>query len=176
MKDIWVTSDTHFGHSNILEYGPRPFNNIHQHDQELLENWNSVVKPGDRVYHLGDVYMGCAGGYAWELLKRLHGKKHLLLGNHDDGKDAVLHKWFYKIGLWRTFGDEGLIFSHIPLHSSNLQTRKKKAILNVHGHIHGNPSPSNQYMNVCVEWTQYRPIHFDELLQRQRNYENERST
>lgn len=173
MKDIWITSDTHFGHSNIIEYGPRPFNNIHQHDQTLLENWNSVVKPGDKVYHLGDVYMGCSGEYAWEILKRLHGKKRLILGNHDDGKNAVLQRWFQEIIMWRAWGDLGLILSHVPLHESNLGTRRKKRILNVHGHIHGNPSPSIQYMNACVEWTQYKPIHLDECIARQKVYENE---
>lgn len=176
MKDIWVTSDTHFGHGNIIEYCGRPFENSNQMDQALLENWNSIVKPGDKVYHLGDVFMGCSGGYAWEILKRLHGKKRLILGNHDDGKSAVLQKWFQKISLWRAFGAEGLILSHIPLHESNLRTRSKKAILNVHGHIHNNQSPSQQYMNVCVEWTQYRPIHFDELIARQKVYEHDRSS
>ena len=53
-KDIWIISDTHFQHENILKFEPtRPGSTIQEHDEALIDNWNSVVKPGDKVYHLG---------------------------------------------------------------------------------------------------------------------------
>ena len=65
MKDIWVTSDTHFRHANILKFKDsdgnlvRPgFEDVDAMDEHMIERWNSVVKPGDMVYHLGDVVLG----------------------------------------------------------------------------------------------------------------------
>src|SRR5689334_16745553 len=89
----WFTSDTHFGHENILVYDARPFATIQEHDEALIANWNAAVDPGDVVYHLGD--------FSWHkkevddetLLKRLHGTKILILGNHDHGHVQKSKGW-----------------------------------------------------------------------------------
>jgi Predicted phosphoesterase or phosphohydrolase len=89
----WFTSDTHWGHANILKYDNRPFATIEEHDEELVRRWNAVVSPGDVVYHLGDV--------AWHkkaidtdiLLARLHGTKILITGNHDKGHVEKAKGW-----------------------------------------------------------------------------------
>lgn len=162
MKDIWLISDTHFGHENIIKYCDRPFHSTAEMDEYILEKWNSVVKPGDKVYHLGDVYMG-SGENAWNVLKRLHGQKRLVLGNHDDPKASPITRWFRKISVWRDFKEHGLVLSHIPLHPSSI----KKGRINVHGHIHNKPSPSGPYLCVCVEQppVSYTPIHIEEVRQ-----------
>src|SRR6185503_11124675 len=103
MRDIWIISDTHFGHENIIHYTGRPFSNAWEMNQAILENWNSVVKVTDIVYHLGDVYMGMPGQDAWHLLKKLQGHKRLILGNHDNGEDKVILGNFEKIRAWRHF-------------------------------------------------------------------------
>ena len=81
MTDIWLISDTHFNHRNILTFKDddgnliRPnFTNVHDMDEHMVECWNSVVKDGDIVYHLGDVYFGELG----QLLNRCRGRKRLI--------------------------------------------------------------------------------------------------
>ena len=166
-REIWVISDTHFNHQNIIHFCKRPYETAKEMNEKLVENWNSVVKPGDKVYHLGDVYMG--GGFAREdtmaLLKSLNGKKRLVLGNHDNGKDQILQSCFEKIDMWRMFPEFGLHLTHVPVHESTLGEGRfmEKKFLNVHGHIHDNESPSQHHQCVCVEHINYTPINIEEL-------------
>lgn len=170
MADIWVISDTHFGHENIIQFCNRPFKNVYRMNTVLMDNWNSVVKPNDKVYHLGDVYFG--GGFGSEYwdkyLSMLNGKKRLILGNHDNGKDPLLQKYFEKIDVWRIFGDLGLLLTHVPVHPTTLlEHPRRHAVFNVHGHTHEKGEPggdTDNYKCVCVEWTDYYPIHLEELL------------
>lgn len=166
MADIWVTSDTHFGHDNIIDYCDRPFHNSHDMNAALIERWNAFVKPQDKIYHLGDVYMDMSKGYIENVLQRLNGHKRLILGNHDNGKDQILQRYFEKIDVWRAFGHEKLLLTHVPVHPSTIE---KKGWVNVHGHIHQNKSPEGPYRNVCVEWTDYFPINLEELRDKNKN-------
>lgn len=164
MKDIWFISDTHMGHSNIIKYCNRPFKDIDEMDEALIQNWNSVVKPGDKVYHLGDVYMG-DGERFLKNFARLNGKKRLILGNHDEIKKqgrVELHKLFEKVLLFRCFKEHGLMLTHVPVHQSSI-VRAGEGAVNVHGHIHDRPSPKGPYLCVCVEQIDYTPIHIDEV-------------
>lgn len=160
-RNIWVTSDTHFGHDNIIQYCMRPFANSEIMDECLVENWNSVVKDEDIVYHLGDVYMGINGR---DSLAKLKGRKRLILGNHDNGKDQFLHKTFQKIMVWRMFPEFGLLLTHVPVSYTTLgEPGNDRVLTNIHGHIHQNKSPMGRYRNVCVEQTDYTPINIEEL-------------
>ena len=79
---LFFTSDTHFGHSNIIKYCQRPFSCIEEMDDALIANWNRVVGKDDIIFHLGDFAMG--GSAEWSrLLQKLNGKIYLILGNHD---------------------------------------------------------------------------------------------
>ena len=157
MTNIWLISDTHFNHSNIIKYCDRPYKNTSEMDWDMVEKWNSVVKPNDHVYHLGDVYMKSSKGYIENLLSNLNGKKRLILGNHDNGKDQILLKHFEKIMLWRNF--DKIVLSHIPLRQESIPGDR----LNVHGHIHRNKSPDGPYKCVCVEQINYTPINLEEI-------------
>jgi len=166
MAEIFLISDTHFGHTNILNFTRadgtlvRPgFRNTHEMDEKIIENWNKVIRPQDKVYHLGDVYIGSQQNCK-HILMRLNGHKRLVLGNHDKGKDTVLNTYFDKIDMWRIFKEFNLILSHIPLREDQL----RKVEYNVHGHIHQQRSPSEMYKCVCVEHTDYTPIHIEEVL------------
>src|SRR4051812_23203728 len=87
MSNIWFTSDTHFGHKNILKYCPdsRPYSSIEEMDEAIIENWNERVKPGDVSYHIGDVTW-YRDDKAKQVLSRLNGQNNLVMGNHDNFK------------------------------------------------------------------------------------------
>lgn len=158
MKNIWIISDTHFSHSNIIGYCERPFQSTEEMDWYMVEKWNSVVKPNDYVYHLGDVYMGASKGYIENIFQQLNGKKRLILGNHDNGKDQILQRYFEKIMLWRNF--EKVVLTHIPLREESIPGKDR---INVHGHIHQNKSPEGPYRCACVEQINYTPINLEEI-------------
>jgi calcineurin-like phosphoesterase family protein len=174
-KDIWLISDTHFFHANILKFADDEgnlirgslFSSVEEMNQCMLDNWNSVVKPGDKVYHLGDVFMGDKE----EFLKywpKLHGSKRLIVGNHDDIKWMAQKELFAKIYMWRMFTEFGLLLTHVPIHESGLRRgaptdETAPMLLNIHGHIHQNPSPTEHHRCVCVEHIDYTPINIEEL-------------
>ena len=79
---VFFTSDTHFGHKNIIKYCNRPFSDIDEMNKVLINNWNKVVSEGDIVFHLGDFAFG--GFPLWESIRsRLNGSIYLIRGNHD---------------------------------------------------------------------------------------------
>lgn len=176
-KNIWIISDTHFGHNNIIKYCDRPFKDIDEMDEKMIENWNRVVKPGDKVYHLGDVYMG-SGERFLKKFARLNGRKRLVLGNHDDLKRNIdgkirLGDLFDKIYLFRCFKEFGLMLSHVPVHPDSI-IRAGEGAINIHGHIHeksvkkevlngGYEHNDNRYKCVCVEHINYTPVNIEEL-------------
>jgi calcineurin-like phosphoesterase family protein len=84
---IFVVSDTHFSHKNIITYceQSRAFNNVEDMNEHIVEKWNSVVSPDDTVYHLGDCFMGPRETVA-KYGSRLNGKIHVIPGNHDTKK------------------------------------------------------------------------------------------
>lgn len=175
MSDIWFTSDTHFFHDNIIAYCGRPFANSEIMNECLIENWNSVVKPHHKVYHLGDVGMGCKDDELHNVLSRLNGKKRLILGNHDNPKSPALINNFQKIMLWNSFYTHNIGFTttHIPLPLEHLRNTN----FCVHGHTHNMELSDPHYMNVCVEHIGYTPIHIDVIGERlNKIYENEADT
>lgn len=170
MANIWITSDTHFNHAAILNFTDdegkkvRSFTSVEEMNEVMIENWNKVVKPGDKIYHLGDVFFGDKQWIETNW-KRLNGNKRLIVGNHDDIKYIVEKKMFQKVDLWRMFPEFNLLFTHVPVSSSTLMESRfrAKTMHNVHGHIHGNASPAGPYHCVCVEQTNYTPVNIEEL-------------
>ena len=94
MSIKYITSDTHFNHSNIIKYCNRPFHDIYEMNQAIIDRWNSIVNDNDIVYHLGDFAFirrdNLELSYAQQLrqqirefVDRLNGKIILIKGNHD---------------------------------------------------------------------------------------------
>lgn len=85
---VWFYSDPHFNHKNILKYCPRPYADLVEMERELIKNYNSVVKPFDVVYWLGDCFF-CGTMKAKEILAKMNGKKILIRGNHDRNAEKM---------------------------------------------------------------------------------------
>jgi calcineurin-like phosphoesterase family protein len=157
MSKTFVISDTHFGHKRILEYEPiaRPFTDMLDHDNTIIHLWNSVVKPEDVVWHLGDVWFGKDGHWP---LEQMIGRKRLVLGNHDRFEMELYSKYFEKIVGCYEFGN--CILSHMPVHESQFGRYK----LNVHGHCHSKTLEDRRYVNVSAEALKLRPVYLDTLI------------
>lgn len=174
MTETFFISDTHFGHKNILEYekDARPFKTVEEMNECIIERWNSVVKPKDIVYHLGDFAFG---KHNIRIAERLNGDKKLILGNHDMYPTTEYLKYFrklYGVVFW-----ERCILSHVPVHPNGIGNRW---VLNVHGHLHSktvkisipqfedNPliEEDKNYFNVSCEQNNLTPIHRDVIMKR----------
>ncbi len=176
MNDIWLISDTHFGHKNILNFidfngnliRGNKFSSAEEMDDCMFDNWNETVKPKDEVYHLGDLTWNNNSTFA-DKFKTLNGKKKLIVGNHDNIKWIVKNELFKEVVMLRLLREHNLLLTHVPIDISGLRSYSKDGIyrshINVHGHIHQNFSPTKHHRCVCVEWTDYKPIHIDKVLQ-----------
>lgn len=158
MTNVYFTSDTHFGHLKALEFRPG-FSSIEEHNEFIIDKWNSVVNPSDLVWHLGDVALGnksfisCVG--------RCHGRKKLILGNHDNYKIQEYLPYFDEIyGVIKAY--HGMVLSHVPIHTQNLDLRWGK---NIHGHIHSPEQYTldDRYINVCTDVCDFKPVHLDSV-------------
>jgi calcineurin-like phosphoesterase family protein len=149
-------------------------------DEIIIQNFNAVIKPQDKVYHLGDVCFRSVERLH-KIMPRLMGKWRLLLGNHDHYKIEEYAKYFKIEPCWKNFKDQPKPFvcTHVPVHENVLLEGRFKhdidrgQVYNVHGHLHGNlvcvpdtKKPDPRYISVCLEHTDYKPVHLDELLTR----------
>jgi len=176
MPAVFLVSDTHFGHAGVCRFlrndgvtKLRPWDNPEDMDEEMVKRWNERVRPNDKVYHLGDVVINRR---ALTTLARLNGDKVLIRGNHDIFRDDEYRKYFRELRAYHVMN--GMILSHIPIHSDSLG----RFGTNIHGHLHANrvmyQDPfegfasrlDTRYHCVCVEQTDFAPILFEDVIKR----------
>jgi calcineurin-like phosphoesterase family protein len=149
---VWYAADTHFGHR--LVSGLRGFASPEEHDAEIIRRWNKRVRPGDTVWHLGDVMLTRDSSYGWECVDQLNGIRHLVAGNHDapfpGHRDAHKHQreWldhFESVQAFarRVIAGRTVMMSHFPYagdrgpddRAAQFRLRDEGAAL-LHGHLH----------------------------------------
>lgn len=160
---IWFTSDTHFGHANIIKYCSRPWASVDEMNEGLIENWNLCVGADDEVWHLGDFYVGPNGDEKIPLIRRrLNGRINLVLGNHD--ADSV--KYYYDMGFDRVY-DKSVVLNDFCILSHAPMNFVKAPFFNIYGHVH-DCATYNTYSEdsccVCVERHAYRPVSWEEIV------------
>lgn len=189
MSTTFVCSDTHFPHRGIVKFlrednvtKERPWDTIEEMDEALVKNWNSVVRPSDTVYHLGDVVINRS---ALPILGRLNGTKILVKGNHDVFRAEEYLEYFKDIRGSAVLNN--LIMTHIPLHPDSIERWDG----NVHGHLHSKRVMAEsleyyhgiyksgagsfyhekrgidpRYLCVSMEHINYTPISLEEVMKR----------
>lgn len=170
---IWITSDSHFNHANIIALCNRPFTCVDIMNECLIENWNARVSKEDLVIHCGDFAFGTAEKID-EIIHRLNGRKVLIKGNHDSRSNKFYLDNNRFAFVCDYFSMKNILFTHRPLDYQSVCDNKWTESINVHGHIHNNRELqikkyeiSDQLLfNVSVEMTDYFPISLDEIVER----------
>lgn len=143
MPKIWLISDTHFYHKNIIEYCHRPYKDVIQMTEDIIHKWNSIVDKNDVVWHLGDfAFFNMKDHEKIErLINRLNGTINLLLGNHDRHVSRNLTFW-QDLGFGKVWDKpflfmDNYILSHEPLLTKNkIDLRGTPKLKNIFGHVH----------------------------------------
>lgn len=141
MGKIWTSSDLHFCHNRGFIYEPRGFKSVHEMNEAIIKNWNSVVNPEDDVYLLGDIMLN-DNETGLKLLKSLKGNIHIVLGNHDSDARVELYDKCYNVveienAIRLKYNGYSFFMTHYPCFTANLEKESlKKCICNLYGHTH----------------------------------------
>jgi calcineurin-like phosphoesterase family protein len=170
MANIFLVSDTHFGHNGVCRFlradgvtKLRPWDTPEEMDEAMIKLWNDTVRPTDKVYHLGDVVINRK---ALPTLGRLNGDKVLIKGNHDIFRLDEYTPFFRDIRAYHIMNN--VVFSHIPIHTES----KQRFSGNIHGHLHANKMDDPWYLCVCVEQTDFKPIALEDAFKRLKEQNN----
>ena len=128
----YYISDLHIGHKNILSFDNRPFFDLEDMKQTIIQNWNSVVTSGDDVYVLGDMFWN--NDDIAEVLPQLKGNLYLVKGNHDS-INTEMSKRFVWVKDYAEIKDNGrnVVLCHYPIaHWRNADY----GTIHLYGHIH----------------------------------------
>ncbi len=171
---VFFTSDTHFGHANVIRYSNRPWAMVNDMNDGIIERWNSCVKPDDTVYHLGDFCLTKRIDVIDEWLGRLNGTIRLVRGNHDnwtkryeqlENKHKI--KWIRDYAE-RTFQVDGVKWKFILMHFPILfWNHSQHGSIMLHGHCHGNAQPHNEgvrRMDVGVDCNNWYPVLLENIV------------
>ncbi len=181
----FFTSDSHFWHSNIIQYCNRPFDTVEQMNEMLIKYWNDTVGPEDTVYVLGDFSL--AHRPVETILPRLNGIKHLIAGNHDhchplhykkkEEKGERMRKLYLDSG-FKTIKLEDTIeiagqlvkMHHMPYRHDHTKDEryanwrpKDEGGWLLHGHVHELWLKKDKQINVGVDVWDFRPVPITEI-------------
>ena len=175
---IYLTSDNHFSHQHIIKFCDRPFNNVEEMNQKLIENWNNKVPTDGLVFHLGDFAWG--GGYeAWKKIRdQLNGNIILIKGNHELKNLPQKGEELFEYVTWQMLVEiEGrkIWLNHFPfLCYSGVYRDQKGLVYQAYGHCHSGPNKTGKDLprlihtfptqyDVGVDNNNYEPISWYEL-------------
>lgn len=163
LSRTFVIADLHFGHAGVCKFQDgegnplRPWDDPKEMDEALIDKWNSVVAPADRVYVLGDLAINRK---AIPTVGCCNGRKVLVKGNHDIFKLKDYLPFFDDIRAYVVQPKNGIIMSHIPIHPQNMERWK----LNIHGHTHSWSLDDTKYRCVSVEQIGFKPLDLQEII------------
>ena len=159
----FFTADTHFGHEGVIKFSSRPFDSVADMDETLIRNWNAVVRPYDTVWHVGDFAHHCDRARLDRVFARLHGQKHLLVGNHDDAATLAL-PWSstHQIAEIAISGQR-LVLCHYAM---RIWPGQRRGAVHLFGHSHGRYDGTSRSLDVGVDSWGYCPIDLAAIVTR----------
>lgn len=159
--NIFFTSDTHFGHQNIIKYCDRPFEDVVTMDAKLVIAWNEKVGLNDTVYHLGDMAFN-----NYERISELNGNIKLVPGNHDHERaKKVMHlvqEVLPEVHYLKISKSQRFVLCHYPFESWRREYK-----FHLHGHTHGTSGVKTNRLDVGMDAVQvFAPLSLDEIMER----------
>lgn len=162
--ETFFIGDTHFGHSDVINFENRPFADVNEMDKSLIHNWNAVVSDKDRVFMIGD-FSFYAEEKTKEICLNLKGHKILIKGNHDTNSEEFYRDCgFESVYSYPIIINQFWIISHEPIYLN-----KNMPYANIYGHVHGNEiykDASSHSFCACVERINYTPIAWHEIKEK----------
>ena len=175
---VFFTSDTHWGHGNIIKFCDRPFKDVEEMNYKLIENWNKKVPQDGLVFHLGDFAWG--GSDMWKNIRQqLNGEIILIKGNHDQkNMSSTAEQTLFKYSAWQMLIEiEGrkVLLNHFPfLCYAGVYRDPKGLVYNLYGHVHSGPGKKGEdiprlihtfptQFDVGVDNNDYEPISWYEV-------------
>lgn len=167
---IYVTTDWHIGHKNIIKYCNRPEN----HEEMLWDNF-SVLDSSDILISLGDMFWG---DKKQDLIRfaSFPFRKILVIGNHES-HDCVWYFQYYDFCATQfsfSYNGNKLVFSHSPVKINDGE-------INIHGHIHNitekklndflaksHTNITDSHIRLAIEDVHYKPVSLDKVLKMKR--------
>jgi calcineurin-like phosphoesterase family protein len=198
--NVYFTSDFHLFHNNVLKFDNRPFDDVHQMHQVIEQRWNETVNPDDIVIYLGDLSFARREDkqYVEDMLKRLNGHIHFIMGNHDKIEEIkklpklesvqdylevrITHNVDSDIHIGAKIKVETLFCCmHYPIYSWN---KKHHGSYMIHGHCHGNLHHGEEasfydgrrVIDAGCMLHDYRPISYSEVIEKLSHIEVEKPT
>lgn len=147
----WFTSDNHFFHKGILNFcrDTRMGETVEEMNRHMIQIWNDTVSIRDEVYILGDFSFGNAN-QTEDILRQLHGRLHLVKGNHDYWIDERTTKYFESIEQYKEIkiDKQKVILFHYPIYEWN---KMHYGSYHLYGHVHGNSSLPGRAIDVGID-------------------------
>ena len=177
---VYFISDTHFCSENIIKYCNRPFKDAEEMNEQLIQRWNAVVKPEDKVFHLGDVVMHQSENIP-SIIPRLNGEIHLITGNHDTrAKLEVLKKMPNIVAVdfasFARYKNLFLVLNHFPMTDPeflDMVNTENSEVFCVHGHVHDKQPffvGEKHAFNVSADVVDFTPVPITRIYSTARNY------
>ena len=198
--NIWITSDTHFGHAGIVRGtthwrildaegnkivpldAVRDFDTVEEMNEMMISNINDCVGEHDTLFHMGDWSFGGFENIS-EFRYRINCKNiHFIIGNHDhhieSNKDNIRRFFasvnsYNEVNVAHKSGNLKLILCHYPIVSWN-NMRKNSYMIHGHQHLKGDQRFGNgkrMDVGMCGH-PEFRPYNLDEIVEILRNSES----
>lgn len=169
---MYFSSDPHYFHNNIIKYCKRPFKSVEDMNEQLIQNWNRLVKPDEESFILGDISFARIE-LTLNVLSRLNGKIHLILGNHDSeirkNKNMLIETGIVEsIQPYKEIRIDGkmIVLFH---YGCRVWNKAHHGSYLLFGHSHGSLPPFGRSVDVGVDSTwitgkaEYRPFSLNEI-------------